>query len=137
MNFKKMIFASLAAFVALNGVGAVWHLVLFKSFYDVQQAAVTRAEILMPMLLIVDLLRGILFAYIYPLGYKGGNPASQGLKFGCLMGLVSGLHLAVYFTTLNIPAISWAVVEVLFCCIQGAIAGLLIGLIYGAKKTAA
>lgn len=133
MNFKKLLLAAPVAFVALNGFGAVWHLVLFKSYYDVQQAAVARPETLMPMLLVVDLLRGLLFAYIYPLGYKGGPPVTQGLKFGCLMGLVSGLHLAIYFTFLNIPSLSWAFVEVLFSAMQGAFAGLLVALIYGRK----
>ena len=77
-------------------------------------------------------LLALLMAHVYPKGYAGGAPASEGLRFGAFIGLIATLprSLVLYAMegghtgTLVIVDASWHIVE------QG-IGGLVIALLHG------
>lgn len=132
MDFKKLVLAGIGAFLALFITGAVWHLALFKGVFD-ELGIFARKEPLVYMGFLGLLSRAFLMAYLYPLGYQGGNPAKEGVRFGLLIGLLVG---SVW--VLETPAVqpvssllTWLFLEGSFVLIQSAVAGFLIGVIYG------
>ena len=79
-------------------------------------------------------IQGFVMSYIYPLGYKGGPPAIEGAKFGLAMGLFTAMTAGVYFARFNFSSMSWFWMELIFFLIQGAIAGAVIGMVYGSQS---
>ncbi len=78
-------------------------------------------------------LTGFLLSAIYPIGYKGGSPASEGYRFGMLMGAVWMIPSAfVIFLGAGIGTPVGILVDMPWhILIEEGIAGLVIGLVYG------
>src|SRR5262245_54983133 len=83
MDGRKYVLAVIAYIVVTFAVAASWHLVFFKDLYD-QLAIFTRKEPLIPLGLVSILTQALILAYLYPVFYKGGGPAKEGLKFGLI-----------------------------------------------------
>lgn len=127
MNWRRFALAAVGGFVALFGFGAVWHLLLFPGLYTEVMQTMRAAG---PMIFAVNVVRALLLAYIFPVGFKGGAVWMEGLRFGVLMGLLAGLpvmgNLLIVGQT---QAYVW--VELVFIIIQGAINGVVVAAIYG------
>ncbi len=92
-----------------------------------------RAEPQFGPLLAANLLLGLLMAYMYPQGYKGGSPVTEGAKFGALVGLlVWGPALLTLTAVLEgFDLSSTVVIDILWHLVEEGAAGAAVGLIYG------
>lgn len=132
MNWTRFLLAAAGGLVALVAAGFIWHVLLLMDFYVEQTAKLRRAgEFELWWVILPDGLRALLLSYLYPIGYKGGNPAVEGLRFGVMMGLIVGFPLIASYFAYNFasPAFFWA--EFSFYAIQGGLAGIVIAYIWG------
>lgn len=78
MNIKKYIFAVIAAVII--------SIILNTVYYAVTAAghtwAMTKAEPNLLLMMLNHVVFALLLAYIYPFGYQGGSPVSEGARFG-------------------------------------------------------
>ncbi|MEE9167080.1 MAG: DUF2177 family protein [Candidatus Neomarinimicrobiota bacterium] len=131
MNTKKLALSFLAGAVAMTLLGFLWHQVIMSGFYDEQLGDVLRSEPNVAFVVLGYLVLALLMAYIYPIGYKGGSPTSQGLKFGILMGLIWVLpHGLVYVGVLNFT-LTYTIVDGIWHVVEEGVGGVVIGLLYG------
>ena len=127
MNWMRFILATVGGFIALAVVGFVWHVVIFAGTYSAMTQSIQAA---MATIIVGDILRALLLAYVYPIGYKSGTAWMEGIRFGVAMGLVAGLPAGIVLTTVGQP-MNMALMELAFLVVQGAIQGIVVALIYG------
>jgi len=89
----------LAYLVPTFALGFVWHLVLFKNYYEA--LAVYRSDVVIPFGFLSMLIQAIIFAWIYmkALAQHNGSLWSRALAYG-----VAGAALSWSFTTLAVAA---------------------------------
>lgn len=128
--------AMVVAYAGLTMVIAYpWHMIWFHDVY-MELKAYTRSEPIVMFGLLAMLTQGVVMAYFYPLFYKGGNPALQGIKFGLVMGLMvySVMGFAMVAKIDINPISTYLLYNAVFQTIQFVITGAAIGLIYGKDK---
>jgi hypothetical protein len=91
--------AVLAYVVPTFALGFVWHLVLFKDYYEM--LAIYRGDIIIPLGLLSMLVQAFIFAWIYVNAFArwSGPPWSRVLAYGAM-----GAVLSWSFTTLAVAA---------------------------------
>lgn len=134
MNWSRFVIAGVAGFIVLFGLGFAWHVPIFGGFYAEQIFRIARPEMILPTIIIAEIIRAFILAYIYPIGYKGGSPVTEGAKFGIMLGLFTAMMPLIYFARYEYASMAFFWVEGAFFVIQGAIAGIVIALIYGRKS---
>ena len=82
---KKMLQAWLAGCVVMYIISVIWYLFIIGGYNETQFAAVVRQELSMTMIIVGYLVLTFLMSYIYPIGFKGGEPLQEGLRFGVLL----------------------------------------------------
>ncbi len=89
----------LAYLVPTFALGFVWHLVLFKSYYEA--LAMYRQDVIIPFGFLSMLIQGTIFAWIYneTLAPRPGTAASRTLSYAAI-----GAILSWSFTTLAVAA---------------------------------
>jgi hypothetical protein len=89
----------LAYLVPTFALGFVWHLVLFKGYYEA--LAIYRGDIIIPFGFLSILIQGVVFGWIYGNAYawRGGTFMSRALAYGTV-----GAVLSWSFTTLAVAA---------------------------------
>ncbi len=87
MDFKKFSMAVVGGFFAMFILSGLWHRVILKSFYT-EHLTSTLAEPNILFIVLGYLILEAIMAYLYPLGYKGGSPLKEGLRFGIIIGLL-------------------------------------------------
>ncbi len=95
MNWKKLGLATLAGGAAMLIVGGVWEgISTGHLFYTMTHSNSGPLALNVAAYLVL----GGLMAYMYPMGYEGGRPHLEGLRFGALVGVLlilpHGLALA-------------------------------------------
>jgi hypothetical protein len=132
MNTTKFILAAIAYVIVTFAIAASWHLVFFKDLYD-QLAIFTRKEPLIPLGIVSIVTQALILAYLYPLIYRGGSPAKEGLKFGFLIGvLMASIAVFAEAGKQNVSSLTtWLVFESAYYLLQFGALGVIIGLIYG------
>lgn len=124
----KFAAATLAGGVGMWVVAGLWHNLIMPALYKGTHATHEGIGIL----LLAYIVLALIMAYIYPLGYKGGKPILEGLRFGMIIGILwvfphelamMGAHegKSILYVLQNS---GWHIIE------QG-IGGIIIGLIYG------
>jgi hypothetical protein len=135
MNVRKFLLAALAGFVS-NGIAYGILLVLLGGYFESAvlgpAGASTEGSVVLPTIASVTM--ALIMAYIYPKGYEGGSPLSEGLRFGIAMGLFFGIPYAFYFGSMYPIAVGALVVFALGTALETAAGGLAIGLVYGRLK---
>jgi hypothetical protein len=132
MNLKKFLLATVGYIVVTFVIAAGWHLALFKDLYEAL-GIFTRKEPLIHLGVISMILQGLVLAYVYPIGYQGGSPVKEGLKFGLLMGIFMGSN-AVFAEAgkQQVSSLStWLILESVYYLLQFSLVGVVIGSIYG------
>ncbi len=134
MSLKSYLLAAIAYVIVTFAIAASWHLVFFKELYD-EFAIFTRKEPLIPLGIASILMQALVLAYLYPALYKGGRPATEGLKFGLLIGvLMASIAVFAEAGKQNVSSLStWLVFESAYYLIQFGLIGVIIGLIYGRR----
>ena len=138
MDSKKLIFATLGAFVKMFILGYLWYGLLMVDFYAANPGTAIGVDKEMPdmaMLALGILIIAFAMAYLYPKWSGGVNNAKQGYIFGALIGLVLfGLGF-IHFATMNLGNMTAYIVDGLFhVLIEQSLAGVVIALIYGKTK---
>lgn len=129
---KKILLATAAYFVISMLVAYPWHVIFFKDQYEAW-GAFTRAQPIMALGMSAILIQGLVFSWLYPKCYGGGNPIWEGVRFNLIVGLL--VYTAMGFATaakIQIePISSFLIFHTIFQIIQFSLTGAAIGLIYG------
>ena len=133
MNWNRFLIAGIAAAIVARVISWVWHVPLLGEFYGQQESAVARPEAMMATIIVADLVRGYVLAFIYPFGYKGGAPWMEGLRFGVLLGVFACAGALISASVYNFESLSWFGAQAIFLIIQQAVAGIVIGYVYGTQ----
>jgi hypothetical protein len=96
---KRFTIGVLAYLVPTFVLGFVWHLTLFKNYYEA--LAIYRTDIVIPFGLLSMLIQAVIFAWIYvnALADRNGSLSSRALAYGGV-----GAALSWSFTTLAVAA---------------------------------
>ena len=131
MNVKKLVMSAIAGFIVMFIISGLWYMVLMKGYYNDQFADVYRPEFKMVWIVIGYLVWAFLMAYIYPIGYKGGPPVKEGLKFGILVGLISVLPIGLVLYGAHTVPLTGTLVDAIYHVVEKGIGGIVIGVVYG------
>lgn len=134
MNIARFIIAVVVAFLIMALFGALWGEILFAEWYNKWMLYVERPTISVPFYIITHAMRALIFVYVYHMLYKGGSPIMKGLKFGFLMGILTGLTATGYYVDFNIPSPEWVLLEFAFNIIRALLVGVAIALVIGERK---
>ncbi len=133
MNAKKMLQAWLAGFVVMYVISFIWYLLIIAGYNAEQFAAVNREELSMTLITLGYLVLTFLMSYIYPIGFKGGAPLQEGLRFGVLLGLVVSIPTALIFSgAYNMPLIA-NLIDAVYHTVEITIGATVMALIYGSE----
>ena len=134
MNTKKIIFATLAAFIVMFLADWLWFGVIFGEWFQKMMPANGMVNI--PMHAFAELCLAFLMAIIYPFGFKGGSAMKEGAMFGFLIGLVYQLPVSIHMYASMGGSRRIVVFFIINGIVMGILGGIVVAMIYG-KKTAA
>jgi len=83
------------------------------------------------MAFVAVLSMSLIMAYIYPKGYEGGAPLSEGFRFGVLLGLFAAIPFGIFFDLMFAIGFVPTLVLISVYALEVAVAGLFIGFVYG------
>jgi len=133
MNIKKFILATLAGSVTMWLLAGVWHELLMAKFYAGETEATHEGT---GIIFLAYMVLSILMAYMYPLGYKGGRPAVEGLRFGIVIGLLWVFPHGLAMAGAHGNSISYVIKNAVWHMIEQGVGGIIIGLVYGRVQAA-
>jgi hypothetical protein len=135
MNFTRIAFAALGAFVAYFLLGGI-SFVLMPSLKDefMKYPGVYRSQDAMrsviPAGMVAMLIAMIVLAVIYSMLYRGGSGLTEGARFGALIGVFAVCAFVVHnYVNLNIGA-KLTLQQSIAYFVEWVITGAVIGLIY-------
>jgi hypothetical protein len=136
MNYKKWVVAGFVGFLALILFGGFWHVYFFKDFYYGPMMSSFYRTVdgsKHGQIMLTDLIRGLVLAYLYPFGFqKGASLLGQGIRFGIPIGLLFFCTWVLMTdAVVNVPASDYVLREGIFSFLQGILACVAIGLVYG------
>ncbi len=134
MNMARFILATVVAWVIIALFGVFWGEILFADWYNDWMQWVEKPQVAIEYYIITHAMRALVFVYVYHMLYKGGKPIIKGLKFGFLMGILTGLTATSYFVDFNIQAPEWVVLEFVFNIVRALLVGVSTALIIGERK---
>ena len=135
MDLKRFALASLAGSVAMWLLAGLWHMLLVPGFYAVEGEAAHHDG--GGLIIVAYLLLGILMAYMYPIGYKGGQPILEGLRFGLLIGLLWVLPHELVMVGAHGGSISYVLINAAWHLLEQGAGGIIMGLVFGRGQAAA
>jgi hypothetical protein len=94
---RRIGIAALAYLLPTFALGFVWHLVLFKGYYDA--LAIYRHDVIIPFGFLSMSIQALLFAWIYDTSFARRAPSQRRLAYG-----VFGALLSWSFTTIAVAA---------------------------------
>ena len=131
MNYKKIALGAFAYFISSFVIQGLLGFAFAGEYF--LSVSILRIPPTIYLALPQAIVAGIAFAILYPTANFKGTPVLRGLKFGLLIGLIM-----VPFVALDLPARfmipsvgTWILVTGILGILHYAIAGILIGLIYG------
>ncbi|MBK5286756.1 MAG: DUF1761 family protein [Bacteroidia bacterium] len=133
MNAKKIITATLVAFIVVFLFDYLWFGVIFKDMWasfmtEFMKSMPERPNIAIHAL--GDLSLAALLAWIYPAGYKGGSALSEGIQFGFMMGLIMQLPGSIHMYD-GMASTELVCLSVLHGILAGIIGGICVAMMYG------
>ena len=118
-------------------LGGLFYAWLMKDWFAAQSPMPSTMEPNMIVISLMCLMYGLLMAYTYPIGYRGGPSVKEGMRFGILFALIvngpSGLAMVA------MGQWSWAGVIVgwIWEIVVGAVLGIILAKIMGSAMKAA
>ena len=134
MNTKKWLLGGLASLIVMLVLSFLWYQVIMGGFYKEKTADVARVQMETThwlALVLGYLFLAFLMSYIYPIGYKGGSPAKEGLRFGIIVGLLVWLCANVILFAVYKLLLVGIVVDILYHVVEQGVGGIVIAFIYG------
>ena len=135
MDIKKFSMAVVSGFFAMYILGSLWHAVLMHNFYEKYGWDSMLTEPNLVFIILGVLILAVLMAYMYPLGYKGGSPLKEGLRFGVVIGLLWILPYNVIMIGVVGTSKTLVVVDALWHIVEQGVGGIVIGYIYRSKSS--
>ncbi len=132
MNLKKFVQATLTGSITMWLLAGLWHEVIMAAFYTKETQATHEGT---GIIFLAYIVLGMLMAYIYPLGYKGGKPTIEGLKFGVVIGLLWVFPHELAMAGAHGESISYVIKNAVWHMVEQGVGGIVIGLIYARIKT--
>jgi hypothetical protein len=131
MNYKKFTLGTLAYFISSFVIQGLLGFAFAGAYFS--SIPILRNPPIIYLALPQTMATGIAFALLYPMTNFKGTPVFRGLKFGLLMGLIVVPLLALDLPArFMIPSVgTWILAQGILGMLHYAIAGILIGLIYG------
>jgi uncharacterized membrane protein YvlD (DUF360 family) len=127
MNYKKLIIATVVTGFSMWVISGLWHNLILANFYASETEASHEG---IGILLIAYLILALIMSYIYPLGYKGGRPIVEGLRFGALIGLLWVFPHELAMVGAHGDSILYVFKNAVWHMVEQGIGGIIIGLIY-------
>ena len=131
MNVKKWFLAGLVGFVVMFILSGLWYMLIMDAFYREQVGALLREQYNFIFIVLGYIVMAFLMSYIYPIGYKGGSPVKEGLRFGVLIGLLIWLSSNLILYGAHNMTLSASLVDSGWHVVEEGIGGLVIALVYG------
>jgi len=127
----KIALGTLAYFISSFVIQGILGFVIAGNYF--LSIPIMRQSPLIYLSMPATILTGIAIAALYPMTHLTGTPVIRGLKFGLLTALIIVPFLALDLPgRFNIPSpATWILNQGILGIAQSAIAGVLIGLIYG------
>ena len=128
---RRIVVGALAYLVPTFALGFVWHLVLFKGYYDA--LAMYRQDVIIPFGFLSMSIQAVVFSWIYDqlIASRGTSAAMRGLAYAAF-----GAVLSWSFTTIAVAAKNvmtsvpdYLLIESAFTAVQWALVGLVTGLV--------
>ena len=133
MNTKKIIPATMVAFIVLFLADWLWFGVIFGEWFQKMMPSTGGNNI--PMHAFAELCLAFLMAVIYPYGYKGGSALKEGAMFGFLIGLVYQLPGNIHMYATMGGSRKIVVFFVMNGIIMGILGGISVAMMHGKKST--
>jgi hypothetical protein len=130
LKIARFALAALAAMAFLLVVNVVLYPIVFPAGPP-QIYQYERAEPLALYHVLAMLVTSLILAYVFPLGYRGKIPWSEGLRFGMLMGVLVSLPASINIYAMTDIEFAGLLTAVLWSVITHGVAGALIGASYG------
>ena len=131
MKYKKITLGALAFFISSFVIQGLLGFSLAGEYFE--SISIFRNPPIIYLAFTQTIVTGIALSILYPITNLGGTPLLRGLKFGLLIAII-----VVPFVALDLPARfmipsmgTWISVQGVLGITHYAIAGILIGLIYG------
>jgi hypothetical protein len=134
MKLFRFILAVAIAWFLITLAGVLWHEVIFEDWYNEWVFGIERTEMPIGYFLTTHLMRALVFVYVYFMLYNGGNPFIKGLKFGFLMGILTGVTVTSYYGDFLITSPGWVLLEFVFNIIRAILVGVSTAVIIGEGK---
>jgi hypothetical protein len=131
MNGKKWFLGGLAGFAVMFALSGLWYMVLMSKFYREQDQGIMRDQFNFLFIVLGYVVLAFLMSLIYPIGYKGGSPAKEGLRFGVLIGVVVWLTANLTLHGVLNNTLASALVDSVWHVVEQGIGGIVIALVYG------
>ena len=109
-------------------LAGLWHKLLMVQFYASEVDATHEGT---GIIFIAYIILGILMAYLYPLIYKGGKPAVEGIKIGIVIGILWVFPHELAMAGAHGESISYVFKNAIWHIFEQGVGGLIIGLVYG------
>ena len=128
MNIKKLVLSTFVVGFTMWVISGLWHNLILANFYASANEASHEG---IGILLIAYIILGLFMAYLYPLGYKGGKPAIEGLRFGALTGLLWVFPHELAMVGAHGESLSYVLKNAVWHAVEQGLGGIVVGLIYG------
>ncbi len=133
MKITTYLLAALAATIISIILNTVYYTVTAEGHVW----AMTKAEPNFLLLTLNHIIFALLLAYIYPIGYKGGSPVTEGFRFGVLMGLIMFVPTGlVVRAAWEVPITAYFFLDIIVAAVVTGLMGIAIGIIYSRQQVA-
>ena len=134
----KLILATIVGGIVLFLLGGLFYGLIFKDFFAVQYAAISRpGEPLMWAIALGCLGEAFFLSLMYPKGYQGGSPVKEGFMFGIYAGMLMSVPWFFFGVAMMNTTKKAVGLDALIGVIMTIIACIVIAFVYGKKSTAA
>jgi hypothetical protein len=132
---KRIGLAALAYLVPTFVLGFVWHLILFKGYYDA--LAMYRHDVIIPFGFLSMSVQAGLFAFIYEQSFAGRNASvlARGLAYAAFGALLSWSFTTIAVAAKNVMTSvpDYLVIETSFTAVQWLIVGPLTAFVHAPR----
>jgi len=127
VNIKKLIVSTVIVGLAMWIIAGLWHNLILANYYARETEATHDG---VGIMLIAYFILALFMSYMYPIGYKGGSPIFEGLRFGALIGLLWVFPHELVMVGAHGEPILYVFKNAIWHMVEQGLGGIVIGLIY-------
>ncbi len=127
MNIKKIVISTVIVGFSMWVIAGLWHNLILANFYARETEAAHEG---VGIMLIAYFILALFMSYMYPIGYKGGRPIFEGLRFGALIGLLWVFPHELAMAGAHGDSISYVFKNAAWHTVEQGLGGVILGVIY-------